>query len=326
MIFHISVMVLIIYCHAFEKKCYLTQNGNDGFGHQVEGKLSCLLLSLYSTNIIYVHTAFHRFEHVHWNDQQIDDMENFTSIGYGSSSVAEVMSNKSNHFKIQIFKGRALFPALKRLFFRNECDSNIIHSVDNCWDIVYREPIQHISNSPDMKLQLFRRYSRYPKPDTNFSDNSLNIVMHIRGGDSGSRIMDVRYFSAGLEFYINYYSHINKSISVWLCSEDNIGLEYSQLLQSNYSRVEFIQSSATDSLQVIFHRMVMADGFIISPSSLSLSAILLSRAPIIAVPGDGYFWDMRWPWINTSYFHKVNIQKGWRNFIGHPRNGFFYGD
>ena len=66
-----------------EGTCYITQWGQDGFGHQLEGKIGCMLaeeLTRESSDpYIYIHSPFHHPEHEYKVEGR--DIDQFINIG-----------------------------------------------------------------------------------------------------------------------------------------------------------------------------------------------------------------------------------------------------
>ena len=112
---------------------YVTVKGRtDGFGGQLHGQLSCLLMSKLVPNLTYVHTPFENLEHITSpaGRDRVRQIEVFTNLGYDEIPISEVPGDEiidnrsfchefteSNLHLYEIFKGELLrkFAANKRM-------------------------------------------------------------------------------------------------------------------------------------------------------------------------------------------------------------------
>jgi len=77
---------------------YVTVGGrSDGFGGQLHGQLSCLLMGKMLPNLTYAHTAFKSLEHVKDNGEDWDrvrQLEAFVNLGYDEIPISQVPSDE----------------------------------------------------------------------------------------------------------------------------------------------------------------------------------------------------------------------------------------
>eukprot|EP01041_Mallomonas_annulata_P000478 gene478-891_t len=314
------------------KECLITQYSSDGFGHQVEGKLSCLLADYMHPTLRYVHVPFDQMQHT---PELIDAAESFMNIGYGCQNEKDIQlhinknitnSNYNHNYKSNsdIVKGKEytrLAVNTSWIVYMAQqtvtCSPHILYAMDNCWELVYRRP--YASDIDKYRTYLRERYFLGAKPDTGFDSNRKNVVVHIRRGDARARYMPLEYYKAGMA----YYKSIFDAPVFWILSDDPKWPGHKKLKQSeskpkpskpnlnstvlssslnisgdrNIIKIEQRQHGLRteslpvslpvveihlprigDSLFTSFHRMVMADGLIMSRSSLSAAAALLSSA------------------------------------------------
>jgi len=156
------------------KECAITSYGKDGFGHQVEGKLSCIMASELHPRLKYVHIPFESFEHT---PDLLDNANAFINLGYGSAS------EKDCNFTREI-RSQSSWTRIAA-YEEFDCKSNILYAVDNCWDLTYQLPM--VLELDSVRSHLQKIYFSTPKPNAGFHNDVFNIAIHIRRGDSGNR-------------------------------------------------------------------------------------------------------------------------------------------
>jgi hypothetical protein len=264
--------------------CPLAVYGMDGFGHQLEGKLSCALLALiWPARFTYQHIPFKRMEHL--NKTTPRQIEEFVNLGAGFPLSLLKMDPESTQ--------NPSFRSDQLMWFHNivrkvdpKCDVGRDFLVDNCWGITYIEPA--VSRIDDVRLRLRELYLQSPKPETGFNTGKKNIVVHMRNGDAESQErfygMDPsQFFRNGMNYYVNHFNY--SEIEFWIETDDSNWQPVKDIVQK-YPRTERISIRAPNPVTpvlVVFHRMVMADGMVMSPSSFSNSAAILSAAETLVI-------------------------------------------
>jgi len=168
-----------------QKECLVTSRGLDGFGHQLEAKISCVIADILSSRIRYIHSPFVSMAHVDLMDEDFPSMvENFTNMGYGSNRIDE----SGPQYTLNITDSRWVKLADSGTAI---CSNNIVNVVDNCWEFIYFHP--RVSRLDESKHEIRRRYFSSPKPDPKFVPERFNVVIHIRRGDAGPRRLPLGY-------------------------------------------------------------------------------------------------------------------------------------
>jgi hypothetical protein len=160
----------------------------------------------------------------------------------------------------------------------------MLYTIDNCFDVTYHAPM--VSNIYSVLPKLQDLYFSTPKPDTGFSVHVYNIAVHIRRGDARDRLLDVNYYVSGIEYYRKQFS----IIECWIFSDDPVWRGHQQIV-SHFPEVKFHLPDYSDDLLLSFHRMVMADGLVMSESSVSTAAALISNCSKIATYDHSKYWD-----------------------------------
>jgi hypothetical protein len=172
-------------------RCFITQFGTDGFGHQYEGKLSCILLAMaLPGNFTYLHTPFRKFEHIELMALQLNA---FTNLGAGNYSTlskipAAPAGRSRGRRKDERYWGASLNALMNKIeksgtasVCRGSTEENVL-VVDNCWNLAYKQPVLSEILKPDIRDQLRATYLASKKPATGFKRGRPNIVVHIRRG------------------------------------------------------------------------------------------------------------------------------------------------
>eukprot|EP01041_Mallomonas_annulata_P004520 gene4520-8977_t len=271
------------------KDCLISQFGKDGFGHQLEGKLSCIITDWFSKRMSYVHIPFGSMEHGTIGEYA----EIFSGLGSGS-----VMA-KDLPFPYSI---ETVSPEWIANVNKNElikCNKSVIYTPDNCWELIYYPPI--VSQLNGVKSKLQEKYLSTPKPDINFKLDTINIAIHIRSRERDRRF-SVDFYKRAIKFYSEMYS--GKSPIFWISADDPNWHGVKELRHSIPTAQQGVRGK-NESLFTDFHRMVMADGLVMSHSSLSAAAALLSNATKIV----GFSPGSRGTWFEAS-----------DRFVTFPRN------
>jgi len=243
---------------------YISQKGEDGFGHQLLGMMS--LISLTNDKMVYVpYLHDGKFEHV--DAQEKIELKEYLIKFY------DILGYKYPH-------DFSRYPP-KRVVSRNwnnynsEKTENLdwknhTHVFDNAWseeDIGKKIYNYNFYNSLNNELLL----------NNNFDSQYTNIVIHLRGGDGDTRHFGTRQNMDKLKRvieklkndYNNYYFHFhtnNDTVS------DNI--------LKNIDRYKVYGKST--KVLFSFSQMLSADILIVGDSSFSIAASYVNKGKIIA--------------------------------------------
>jgi hypothetical protein len=175
-------------------QCSITQWGKDGFGHQYEAKLSCMVLAVLMPNRFkYIHTPFERFEHISTTPRILNDyvnLEKETNVQIADALGSLGMKRSSKLLESEVLAKWIHMAAYSE---KGVCDEKVVYVIDNCWDIVYSAA--YASQTTDIiNRGAFRRtFLSTSKPDTGFDRSRPNVVIHIRRGEFLVRYLYFRY-------------------------------------------------------------------------------------------------------------------------------------
>lgn len=220
---------------------------NDGFGAQLQAIMTCIAYCKYH-NYEYIHIPVDSIGHNYSNDETFaQDLEIFSNMGY--------QFRKFNSLNI-----------FERLFVRK------VQHIDG--EI-------HYSTNPDryftgkVRSILRENYYSSPKPNINFfSKDYLNIAIHIRRGDvdpsKKMRYDSNKQYVEIIDRLKLYYK--NEKYRIFIFSEGPIS-DFEDIKKTNPD----VTLKLNGDLKIAFHSLVIADVLVLSRSSFSYPAALLSR-------------------------------------------------
>ena len=246
------------------KKVKICQHGTDGFGHQLEGTLRLLSLSLNNkAEYQYNYDKKYTFEHTNF---EIDKLTQYLT------TALKIISNKTNENDNKQENNLNFFFKEQRTFddiLKN--DKNVENAI-YCYDGVSSNitnilPPNFESNSEVEKSLPKLREAFVEKniylPTKSYDNTLINVCCHIRLGDAvGQRILD----NENIFKVIKEFQKYNKYRIIIHTDGDVKHLQCHNTI---------IYDSTTDVLQVLSD-FIYADILIITYSSLSIAAHLLA--------------------------------------------------
>ena len=285
--------------------CRITQRGWDGFGHQLDGKLTCIAAAA-ALSIEYVHVPFKRVKvrrgakPVYWDDAT--ELEDFMQLGRLHATWRRGMRSHSRFpaaypwFPYTTSKyngslgqacssesyGKSWFVQLQQ---RNvSCCAERVYSSDNCFDFFSCD-----ADWPRLWLRVAPRlrahYLAAPKPQPRWltpgctADPSTpaTIVVHFRRGDSRGLMLSPRYYAAAVRRLLLALGGRSARVRV---QTDGTANDTASLRSHLHDLDVVVDYRHETPLPLAFHMMVMADAFVMSRSSLSMAAALLSNGTV----------------------------------------------
>jgi hypothetical protein len=168
----------------------------------------------------------------------------------------------------------------------------------------YKPPVvNHLGDIGYIK-QVRKLYFATPKPETGFEKKGNrgrpNVVIHVRRGDAGGRILPEIYYERAIKFY----REALPNPLFWFESDEPNWSFFVKMREQ--SPLDFRMPNASESHLTVFHRMVMADGLVCSYSGFSLAPAMLSLAAPIVITS--YFFDggLREDWFKSKRFVRIS--------------------
>ena len=241
-------------------KIKICQHGTDGFGHQLEGTLRLISLSLNGkADYQYNYQKEYTFEHTNFNKQKL--IQYFRKANKILCNEFGI-TNTENYRKIKVETR-----TFRKIIYNDKMYAKNLYLYDGVAGNKKFPPnfeeIDEVQKSlPLLKKAFVKKNDILPKPS--FNDKFINVSCHIRKGDAvGKRILD----NHNLIKVVKHYQNQNDRYRVIIHSDGNM----SHMKNPN----TFIYGAETDVLQVLSD-FVHSDILIINFSSLSIAAHLLS--------------------------------------------------
>jgi hypothetical protein len=244
-------------------KVKIFQGGTDGFGHQLEGTLRLLSLSINNkAEYQYNYSKNYSFEHKNYN---FTSLINYISEGLKFLSTRDIHTASDSIGQYNIMDGRC------RTFddiTNNDIDyQNTIYYYDGVGAGDRLPPNFEAAAEVKRSLPLLREAfvlnnSELPKPS--YDNTYINVCCHIRLGDAqGTRTLDTE----SLFKVVKYYQSMNNEYRIIIHSDGDV----SSLAHEN----TIIYDKNTDVMQVLSD-FIYTDILIMNYSSLSIAAHYLA--------------------------------------------------
>ena len=264
---------------------FLTCSGKtDGPGAQIHALLSTMLYAR-EFNCQYVHTPFKVIAHNNGNDEWGKKWENFFNMGKGEIKVNEIKDKPLEVIKVD----KPADLCMK---------SNTLNIIPHCHKFADKNPDLY-SNMTDIFIEKYLDSSK-ENYKSFYEPGKINIAVHVRRGDVVNWGPWKKRYTAN-----PYYKSLLQRITSIL-EEFNVGVSiqlYSQGLIEDFKELNGlgIKYQLDECPFTTFFNLTAADILIMSKSSFSYSAALLSKSIKIYEP----FWHKPISdWIVTSWKNK----------------------
>jgi len=243
----------------------ICQSGRDGFGHQLEGTLRLISLSLNGkADYQYFYNKNYTFEHTNFNIQKLKQYFLQANSILSNCLNFKNNNNNNNYHKI-IHKETRTF---QKIIESDINYSNHLYLYDGVPGNKNLSPnFEHI-NDLQKSLRLLRKAfikKNTILPNASFDKQMKNVCCHLRLGDAvGHRNLDTN----NLIKVIKYYQSKNNEYRVIIHTDGDVGY----LANKN----TIIHGRNTDVLQVLSD-FARADILVMNYSSLSIAAHLLGK-------------------------------------------------
>jgi len=280
---------LVSLCYKVKKRaaktqnCYITCTGKtDGIGAQVQAVFSTILFAQ-EFGITYAHTPFDKI----WSDYPSKEWEDFFNLGKDEININEIDKNSLS----VVYVNHPFFINFK---------SDTLYIVEHCHSFVDSGNNSRLYS--DIIDRLVEKYQNSSKKNckSSYKVGKINIAVHVRRGDvsktgiHSERYTDNLYYRYLLNNIRSTLSSLKINASIHLYSQGKIE-DFHELkeLDINYHLDECVFTT--------FNNLVSSDVIIMSKSTYSYSAALLSKAIIIYEP----FWHKPLEgWIVASWNNK----------------------
>jgi hypothetical protein len=255
---------------ALHPKCRIAQRGNDGFGHQYQGKLSCIMLAAMDNRFLYMHRPFHTFEHITARGEYA---EWYTNVSFGHPlAIGDQETLDDAHWP-------AMLQSPERL-----CKPETIYVTDNCWPAMNWLPTyatqvrwyQPVVRDPFFGSAARAKYAYVP---ARFPNRSV-VAIHVRRGDAMWRIEGheqhdgLPFFLKAMQHSVDFIRSRNAPPAMFVIATDEPKWSgIAAMLQRYPDQAVLLPDDVFESFEYFVH----AYGLIVSMSSLSYAGWLLNE-------------------------------------------------
>ena len=240
------------------------QGGTDGFGHQLEGTLRLISMSINNkADYQYKYKKNFSFEHNNFDISLLSNYINEALLFLDNKTENNNTENNNQSYPIIYHEQRTFNDVLNQDYY----SKNNIYFYDGVgcgrWLPPYFEHKHELETSLPILREAFNTKNKYlPKPT--YNNDYKNICCHIRLGDAvGQRPLD----NENIYKVIHYFQQYKDIYRITIHSDGDI----SHLKNEN----TILMDKSTDVLQILSD-FVNADTLIINYSSLSISGHLLA--------------------------------------------------
>ena len=262
---------------------------NDGFGSQYQNIISVILIAL-KNNFTFIYSPFTHIEHNYENDSfYIEKMEELINIkNHFSSEKSDLIKCESYQIAKKIIDDNINYyitsenlNIIKNIFWENKINNEITkkkYAFGNDGDNVNNIHLSIHIRRKNIHDPLFDSYNRYI--ENNIFYNILSQICYINDNKEHDKLF------IGIHESIYTERKIQKKIIIHIFSQGDIhDFICFQQLKKTFLFVEII-FHLNEDIAKSFVQMVASDILVISPSSFSYSAALISDGDIYYKP----FW------------------------------------
>ena len=256
---------------------HIVQDGFDGFGHQLYGLFSCMILhniNGYYFDGIYFKNKHFKFDHI--------NME----ITQKTKEYLIAISNEFiNYYKLTEKKYENIIYSHEIYHIPTNYDFNTLYRLDNAYYF------EKIPNYNQIKLEHKNNISIIKKLFINdkLPENKLkknNIVIHIRGGDAlthGRNTVINKYNKQILKLLPILFEKY-KNYTYYIHSDDNVDFLIDLIKKNN--NIEYFHFAKSTNIMEVISDFIYSDIFIMGISALSYICSFLGEHKLIICNDD----------------------------------------
>lgn len=274
------------------KRCMISCRGDDGLGHQIEAKLTCVAVA-HMLGLEYIHMPFSaRTEHINY----AEEMEKLFNLGYCYRKYDDTKMENTMRLPLPDIghcyqRGGWLEKASqsKSAVCAPEDDPKIVYIADNCWDVFWcpHQDDKLYKAWYEVLPRLQRVFTSLSRNNTKFDPAVVNIAVHIRGGDAKNRIIGLSSRVTPLTYYINImkvlrskFQALDRKIMFWVHTDE---IEEAENIKNTLAHEQFSMEFYTGSTSLYFamNQMLHSDILVVAKSSLSYSMAMIGNMTAI---------------------------------------------
>eukprot|EP00931_Biecheleriopsis_adriatica_P044160 TRINITY_DN25231_c0_g1_i1.p1 TRINITY_DN25231_c0_g1~~TRINITY_DN25231_c0_g1_i1.p1 ORF type:complete len:460 (-),score=83.40 TRINITY_DN25231_c0_g1_i1:143-1444(-) len=267
--------------------CLISSASSDGFGHQTEAKLSCILVAK-ALDMQYIHIPMVELQH---GDSDVAlDMERFLNLRKHFETFNGTVHRRVPR-ETPPLNGCHRHGFLRHVEKKQKpCPGRgeFVHTSDNCWDRAYCFGLFKSGLWYTIVPSIQDSYYSTSKPDPGWleefdtSNWGLHAVIHVRRQD-GQKIDTFSYYNNALTVLRKQAKEadtLGRPPLFRIQTDANRG-ELEKLMPFFVADDIVIDLQEDTHLDLAFHRMVTADALVLSNSALSISAAMIGNQSMV---------------------------------------------
>lgn len=256
---------------------HIVQDGSDGFGHQLHGLFSCMILhniDNYYFDAFYFKNKNFKFDHI--------DIETAQKT---KEYLIAISNEFINYYKLSEIKYQNNIFSHEIYNIPTNYDPNTLYRLDNAYYFEKIPNYNKIKSEHNNNISIIKNFFINDKlPKNRLKQN--NVVIHIRGGDT----LKHTYFSNIINKYNNQILELlpilfkkYKNYTYYVHSDDNVDFLINLLKQNN---IEYFHFSKSTNIMEVISDFIYSDIFIMGVSSLSYVCSFLGEHKLIICHDD----------------------------------------
>lgn len=255
---------------------HIVQDGSDGFGHQLHGLFSCMIL--HNIDNYYFDAFYFKYKNFKFDHIDIETAQKTKEY------LIAISNEFINYYKLSKIKYQNNIFSHEIYNIPTNYDSNTLYRLDNAYYFEKIPNYNKIKAEHNNNISIIKNFFINDKlPKNRLKQN--NVVIHIRGGDAlthGRNNVIRKYNNQILELLPILFKKY-KNYTYYIHSDDNVDFLIDLLKQNN---IEYFHFSKSTNIMEVISDFIHSDIFIMGASSLSTICSFLGEHKLIICNDD----------------------------------------
>jgi hypothetical protein len=256
---------------------HIVQDGSDGFGHQLQGLFSCMIL--HNIDNYYFDAFYFKYKNFKFDHIDIETAQKTKEY------LIAISNEFINYYKLSEIKYQNNIFSHEIYNIPTNYDPNTLYRLDNAYYFEKIPNYNKIKSEHNNNISIIKNFFINDKlPKNRLKQN--NVVIHIRGGDT----LKYTYFSNIINKHNNQILELlpilfkkYKNYTYYVHSDDNVDFLINLLKQNN---IEYFHFSKSTNIMEVISDFIYSDIFIMGVSSLSYVCSFLGEQKLIICHDD----------------------------------------
>jgi hypothetical protein len=272
---------------------HIVQDGSDGFGHQLHGLFSCMIL--HNTDNYYFDAFYFKYKNFKFDHIDIETAQKTKEY------LIAISNEFINYYKLSEIKYQNNIFSHEIYNIPTNYDPNTLYRLDNAYYFEKIPNYNKIKSEHNNNIAIIKNFFINDKlPKNRLKQN--NVVIHIRGGDAlidGRNNVIRKYNNQILELLPILFKKY-KNYTYYIHSDDNVDFLIDLLNKNN---IEYFHFAKSTNIMEVISDFIHSDIFIMGVSSLSTICSFLGEHELI-ICNDDYKQNIDDKCIKISKFIK----------------------